>query len=146
MSSNEYNKKEPQTNTQEGYIADTAEPRDDSLTFSNAMIEKIVAHACMQVDGVEGMRGDFLKRMKQTITGAESASGVDVEVSDDGSVIVNIALLIAFGAYAPDIFEAVRKNVIDEIKKMTGLDVSAINVRVEDVVMPGEKPDTAHKD
>jgi uncharacterized alkaline shock family protein YloU len=111
---------------------------EDSLTFSNGVIEKIVSLACRDVDGVVGMKGGFFKRMQETFTGTAGAKGVTVEVMPDSSVRVNIAVLMEYGAYAPKVFEDVKRAVVREIKRMTGLEVSGVNLRIEDVVAKDE--------
>lgn len=118
---------------------------EDSLTFSNEVIEKIVACACLTVPGVAGMRQGFFNRVKETFTGASSSGGVEIEVADDGSVIINIAIVMKYGAYAPAVFEGIRDAVTKEVKAMTALDVSCVNLRVEDVLAPGESASASEK-
>lgn len=113
---------------------------EDSLTFSNGVIEKIVSIACKDVPGVVGMKGGFINRVQETITGAAPTKGVSVEVMQDNSVRVNISILMEYGAYAPQVFEDVKKAVVKELIGMTGLEVSGVNLRIEDVVVPGEAP------
>lgn len=113
---------------------------EDSLTFSNGVIEKIVAIACADVPGVVGMKGGFINRMQETFTGAAPTKGVSVEVMPDNSVRVNISILMEYGAYAPQVFEDVKRAVVAELGGMTGLEVSGVNLRIEDVVVPGEQP------
>ena len=71
---------------------------EDSLTFSNGVIEKIVAIACRDVPGVCGMKGGFFKRVQETFTGTDPTKGVSVEVMQDNSVRVNISILMEYGA------------------------------------------------
>lgn len=114
---------------------------EDSLTFSNGVIEKIVAIACRDVPGVVDMKGGFFKRVQETLTGADLTKGVTVEVMQDNSVRVNISILMAYGAYAPQVFEDVKKAVVRELSSMTGLEVSGVNLRIEDVIAAGELDD-----
>lgn len=107
---------------------------DDSLTYSNGVIEKIVAMATREVPHVLGMKGN-LRHFVQETFGAESLSkGVSIEVTDDNRVIVNISVIIEYGCYAPAIFYDVRERVIERLGAMTGLDVARVNLRIEDVV------------
>lgn len=114
---------------------------EDSLTFSNGVIEKIAAIACRDVPGVVGMKGGFFKRVQETLTGADLTKGVTVEVMQDNSVRVNISILMAYGAYAPQVFEDVKKAVVRELSSMTGLEVSGVNLRIEDVIAADELDD-----
>lgn len=97
-----------------------------------------MAIACRDVPGVCGMKGGFFKRVQETFTGTDPTKGVSVEVMQDNSVRVNISILMEYGAYAPQVFEDVKKAVIRELSSMTGLEVSGVNLRIEDVIAPGE--------
>lgn len=117
---------------------DDEEDSEDSLTYSNGVIEKIVAMATREVPHVLGMKGNFFHAV-QAQFGVESLTkGVTVEVTDDNRVIVNISVIIEYGAYAPDIFEDVKERVTERLASMTGLEVAGINLRIEDVVTPEE--------
>ncbi|NLQ12884.1 Asp23/Gls24 family envelope stress response protein [Olsenella sp. KGMB02461] len=131
------------TQTTDDDVIEDVEDADseDSLTFSNGVIEKIVAIACRDVPGVVGMKGGFFKRVQETLTGADLTKGVTVEVMQDNSVRVNISILMAYGAYAPQVFEDVKKAVVRELSSMTGLEVSGVNLRIEDVIAADELDD-----
>ena len=111
---------------------------EDSLTFSNAVIEKIVAIACQGVEGVVGMKGGFYNRLQETFTGAAPTKGVAVEVMQDNTIVINISIVMEYGAYAPTVFERVRDAVIREVASMTGLTISGVNLRIEDIMRRDE--------
>lgn len=111
---------------------------EDSLTFSNGVIEKIVAIAVRDVPGVLGMKGGFFNRVQETFGASDPTKGVSVEVMPDNSVRVNISVLIEYGAYAPQVFEDVKKAVVKQVVGMTGLEVGGVNLRIEDVLTPEE--------
>ena len=111
---------------------------EDSLTFSNGVIEKIVAIAVRDVPGVLGMKGGFINRVQETFGAADPTKGVSVEVMPDSSVRVNISVLIEYGAFAPQVFEDVKKVVVKQVVGMTGLEVGGVNLRIEDVLTPEE--------
>ena len=121
-------------------VSDADEDLDseDSLTFSNGVIEKIVAISVRDVPGVLGMKGGFLNRVQETFGASDPTKGVSVEVMPDNSVRVNISVLIEYGAYAPQVFEDVKKVVVKQVGGMTGLEVGGVNLRIEDVLTPEE--------
>ena len=107
---------------------------DDSLTYSNGVIEKIVAMATREVPHVLGMKGNLMHFVQETFGAENLSKGVTVEVTDDNRVIVNISVIIEYGCYAPAIIEDVKERVVERLGAMTGLDVAGINLRIEDVV------------
>lgn len=111
---------------------------EDSLTYSNGVIEKIVAMATREVPHVLGMKGNLMHFVQEQFGAENLTKGVSVEVTDDNRVIVNISVIIEYGAYAPDIFEDVKERVTECLAAMTGLEVAGINLRIDDVVTPEE--------
>ena len=111
---------------------------EDSLTFSNGVIEKIVALAMRDVPGVIGMKGSWFNRVQETFGTTDSRKGVTVEVTPEASVRVNISVLIEYGAYAPQVFEDVKRAVVKQVSGMTGLSVAGVNLRIEDVLTAEE--------
>lgn len=111
---------------------------EDSLTFSNGVIEKIVAIAMRDVPGVVGMKGGWMNRVQETFGQRDPRKGVTVEVTPESAVRVNIAILIEYGAYAPQVFEDVKQAVVNQVTGMTGLAVAGVNLRIEDVLTAEE--------
>ena len=109
---------------------------EDSLTFSNGVIEKIVAIAMRDVPGVVGMKGGFLNRIQDAFGATDARKGVTVEVTPDSSVRVNVSVLIEYGVYAPQVFEDVKRAVVKQVTGMTGLTIAGVNLRIEDVLTP----------
>ena len=111
---------------------------EDSLTFSNGVIEKIVALAMRDVPGVVGMKGSWFNRVQDAFGASDTTKGVTVEVTPESAVRVNISVLIEYGAYAPQVFEDVKKAVVKQVTGMTGLEVAGVNLRIEDVLTADE--------
>ena len=78
---------------------------EDSLTYSNGVIEKIVAMATREVPHVLGMKGNLMHFVQEQFGAENLTKGVTVEVTDDNRVVVNISVIIEYGAYAPAIFD-----------------------------------------
>lgn len=113
---------------------DELEDTEDSLTYSNGVIEKIVAMATREVPHVLGMKGNLIHFFQEQLGAEDLTKGVSVEVTDDNRVVVNISVIIEYGCYAPAIFEDVKERVTDRLVSMTGLEIAGINLRIEDVV------------
>ncbi len=111
---------------------------EDSLTFSDGVIEKIAALSLRDVDDVVGARGNWLNRVQDVLGATDAAKGVSVEVAHENAVRIDISVLIRFGAYAPQVFENVKQAVSQQVNAMTGLEVIGINLRIEDVLTEEE--------
>jgi uncharacterized alkaline shock family protein YloU len=117
---------------------DESPENEDSLTFSNGVIEKIVAIAVRDVPGVVGMKGGWMNRVQESFGARDVRKGVTVEVTPDSGVRVNITILMEYGAYAPKVFEDVKNTVVNQVTGMTGLEVAGVNLRIEDVLTADE--------
>lgn len=113
---------------------DEDDDSEDSLTYSNGVIEKIVAMATREVPHVLGMKGNLMHFVQEQFGAENLTKGVTVEVTDDNRVVVNISVIIEYGCFAPAIFEDVKERVTERLGAMTGLEVAGINLRIEDVV------------
>ncbi|MFR7671037.1 MAG: Asp23/Gls24 family envelope stress response protein [Collinsella sp.] len=113
-----------------------ADESEDSLTYSNGVIEKIVAMATREVPHVLGMKGNLMHFVQEQFGAENLTKGVTVEVTDDNRVVVNISVIIEYGAYAPAIFDDVKARVTERLAAMTGLEVAGVNLRIEDVITP----------
>lgn len=110
----------------------------DSLTFSGGVVEKIVSLALRDVTNVVGTRGNWLNRVQDVLGASDTAKGVTVEVLPDSSLNITVSVLIKYGSYAPQIFEDVKRTIVEKITGMTGLEVSGVNLRIEDVLTEEE--------
>ncbi len=129
---------EPVSEDEPEFEEDLEDDSEDSLTYSNGVIEKIVAMATREVPHVLGMKGNLMHLVQETFGAENLTKGVTVEVTDDNRVIVNISVIIEYGCYAPAIFEDVKERVTECLTAMTGLEVAGINLRIEDVVTRDE--------
>lgn len=111
---------------------------EDSLTFSNGVIEKIASIAVRDVEGVLGMRGGWVNRVQDAFGMRDARKGVSVEVTPENAVRVNLSVIIEYGSFAPKIFENVKRVVVEHISGMTGLEVAGVNLRIEDVMTAEE--------
>lgn len=111
---------------------------DDSLTFSNGVIEKIVAIAMRDVPGVLCTKGSWFNRFQGAFGMDDTTKGVTVEVTPENAVRVDISILIEYGAYAPQVFEDTKRAVVESVLSMTGLEVAGVNLRIEDVLTAEE--------
>jgi uncharacterized alkaline shock family protein YloU len=86
----------------------------------------------------------FLGSVSGAVTGSSSGggsptSGVSVEVGEEEAA-VDLTMAIEYGVSIPQVTEGVRSNVINRVENLTGLRVTEVNIVVNDVQFPGERP------
>ena len=109
-------------------------------TIAHTVVQKIAGLAAREVSGVYALGGGAaraLGALRERIPGSsQSASqGVNVEVGETQAA-VDLDLVTEYGVSITDVAEAVRRNVIDSVEGMTGLEVAEVNVTVNDIHLP----------
>ncbi len=116
------------------YIAQTSE--GGSVCISEEVIASIVAIAASEIDGVAALGSsnvdisDFLGKKSQT-------KGVKIQLAED-SAEVSVSVSVKQGRIIPTVAKAVQENVISAVESMTGLKVSAVNVKISGVAFEKE--------
>jgi uncharacterized alkaline shock family protein YloU len=71
--------------------------------------------------------------------GGGQARGVAVEVGEEEAAI-DLSVAVEYGKPIPQVSEAVRRSVIDRVENLIGLRVIEVNITVNDVLLPEERP------
>jgi uncharacterized alkaline shock family protein YloU len=113
-------------------------------TIADAVVSKIAGIAARDVSGVYELGGSggtakAFSAVVERIPGAsQSASqGVSVEVGEREAAI-DLDVIVEFGVAIADLSQAIRKNVISSVERMTGLDVTEVNISVNDIHLPSD--------
>jgi uncharacterized alkaline shock family protein YloU len=69
------------------------------------------------------------------VTSTSITQGVTVEVGERQAAI-DLDLVVEYGISIPDLAEGVRRNVIDSVERMCGLEVTEVNITIGDVHLP----------
>jgi uncharacterized alkaline shock family protein YloU len=114
-----------------------------NTTIADLVVAKIVALATREVDGVYAMGGGTARMMgavRQRVPGvrASDAQGVAVEVGERQAA-ADIDLVVEYGVAIPDLATAIRTNVINSVERICGLEVTEVNIGVDDIHLPGEQ-------
>ncbi|GAA1453159.1 Asp23/Gls24 family envelope stress response protein [Nocardiopsis tropica] len=116
-------------------------------SIADHVVAKISGMAAREVRGVHQMGGGTARAfdaVRERIPGSTStntaARGVAVEVGERQAA-VDINLVVEYGVSIPDLAGAVRRNVITAVERMTGLEVTEVNVAVDDIHLPDEGED-----
>ena len=125
----------------------TVQPRRSELvtprgktSISQSVVEKIAGVSASEIQGVHAMgkgRARALGAIRDRIPvggGASPGQGVSVEVGERQAA-VDLDLVVDYGVSIVSVAQAVRENVIGNIERMTGLEVTEVNVAVDDVWM-----------
>jgi uncharacterized alkaline shock family protein YloU len=121
-----------------------------STNISDTVVQKIAGIAAQEVEQVQMGGGGttaavtgFLGSVSDAVTGSSDGgsptSGVSVEVGEEEAA-VGLTMAIEYGVSIPQVTEAVRRNVINRIENLIGLRVTEVNIVVNDIQFPEERP------
>jgi uncharacterized alkaline shock family protein YloU len=111
-------------------------------TVSNTVVSQIAGIAAQEVEEAQMGGGGSVGGLLQSVTGSSGSNfsrGVTVEVGEEETAI-GLSLTVAYGQSIPRVSDAVRRNVINRVENLTGLRVNEVNIRVNDVQIPEERP------
>ena len=114
-------------------------------TIADGVVQKIAGLAAREVAGVYALGGGAARAigaLRDRIPGSSQATsqGVSVEVGERQAAI-DLDLVTEYGVSIADVVRAVRRNVISTVEGMTGLDVTEVNVSVNDIHLPTDDAD-----
>ena len=114
-----------------------------TTTIQDAVVVSIAAMAIRELDGLDpshgGTRlpgdtsptvGEFLSNLTP---GAGHTRGISVEVGEEQTAL-DLTVNVMYGRPIHEVAHALRQNVIRRVESLTGLEVTEVNIRVNDVI------------
>ena len=114
--------------------------------ISDSVVRKIAGVATREVEGVHNLGSGGARAMgslRQRIPGSSGrnvSQGVGVEVGERQAAI-DLDVVVDYGVSIVDLAQAIRGNVVSSVEGMTGLEVTEVNIAVDDVYIPAEDED-----
>ena len=97
--------------------------------ISDEVVAIIAGLAATEIEGVQSMAGNITNELVSKLGMKNLSKGVKVTISDD-SVEVSRALNIKYGYEVPAVSKKVQDKVKSAIETMTGLTVTAVNIKI----------------
>ncbi|OII39765.1 alkaline-shock protein [Curtobacterium sp. MMLR14_010] len=111
--------------------------------IDDAVVSKVAGIAVREVPGVHGLGGGAARAigaLRDAIGQRDHGQGVKVEVGEH-QVAADVVIVAEYPVALQDLAEAIRSSVTRAIEQLVGLDVTEVNVTVQDVFIPGEDDD-----
>lgn len=111
-------------------------------SIADRVVQKIVGLAAREVPGIYDLGGGAARTLgaiRERIPGSSQTSGqgVTVEVGQSQAA-VDLEVVTEYGMSIVDVAKSVRRNVISAVEGMTGLQVTEVNLSVNDIHLPGD--------
>ena len=115
-------------------------------TIADTVVAKIAGIAAREIAGVHNMGTGAVRAMgalRERLPGSARTSitqGVNVEVGERQAAI-DVDVVCEYGVRIVDVTNAVRQNIVNRIQDMTGLEVTEVNIAVDDVYTGEDRPE-----
>ena len=111
-------------------------------TIADTVVAKIAGIATREVSGVHALGGGTSRAvgaLRERIPGGRTnhSQGVSVEVGERQAA-VDIELVADYGVSIADLSAGIRRNVISAVERMTALEVTEVNIEVQDIYLPSD--------
>jgi uncharacterized alkaline shock family protein YloU len=110
-------------------------------TIAEGVVTKVAGIAAREVPGIYALGGGATRAfgaMTQRVgIGDERTQGVSVE-SGEREAAVDLTVVIEYGESIPQVSELLRDNITKRIEGITGLQVTEVNITVNDLHFPGD--------
>ncbi|WKE56071.1 Asp23/Gls24 family envelope stress response protein [Corynebacterium tuberculostearicum] len=128
--------------SEEREVNNNLETQYGTTTIDDVVVSKIAGIAAREVSGVDALGGGgarMIGNIRESFGASEDVrQGVDVEVAD-GTARIEIAITAEYGVAIHELAEAIRRNIMNAVERMTGLSVERVNVVVHDVKLPKDE-------
>ena len=131
--------------SEEREVNNNLETQYGTTTIDDVVVSKIAGIAAREVSGVDSLGGGgarMIGNIRESFGASEDVrQGVDVEVAE-GSARIEIAITAEYGVAIHELAEAIRRNIMNAVERMTGLSVERVNVVVHDVKLPKDESES----
>ena len=116
-----------------------------TTTIKDSVVTAIIGMAADEVDGVVPSHGGArlpgdtsptVGEFVDNITGGSSRTrGLSVDVGERQAA-ADVTVNVEYGRSIPQVSQAVRERIIERVQSLTGLEVTEVNIQVNDVDLP----------
>ena len=113
-------------------------------SIADSVVSKIAGIATREIAGIHAMGSGAARALgtiRDKLPGGGPArgvtQGVSVEVGERQAAI-DLDVVVEYGVPIVDVANAVRDNVSSRVERMTGLEVTEVNVTVDDIYLENE--------
>ncbi len=111
--------------------------------INDGVVAKVAGIAARETRGVYALGGGAARALgaiREAVGGTDQAQGISVEVGET-QVAVDVTIVAEYPAPLQDVADNVRSGVIRAVETIVGMEVTEVNVTVNDVHLPADDSD-----
>ena len=103
------------------------------VKISDDVVQIIAGVAAGEIEGVYAMSNSLAGGIAELLGGKKSVSrGVKVTINGT-SVVIDMHIIVRYGARIPDVAWTIQEKVKDEVESLTGLSVEKVNIHIDGI-------------
>ena len=105
--------------------------------------KRVLGIAAREARGVFALGGGAARAfgaIREAVAGTDQTQGISVEVGET-QVAVDVTIVAEYPLSLQDVADGVRSNIIQAVETIVGLQVTEVNVTVNDVHLPSDDAD-----
>ena len=113
--------------------------------INDGVVAKVAGIAAREAHGVYALGGGAARAfgaIREAVAGTDQTQGISVEVGET-QVAVDVTIVAEYPAALQDVADGVRRGIIQAVESIVGLEVTEVNVTVNDVHLPSDDADQA---
>ena len=107
------------------------------IQIANDVVSNIAGLAVMEIEGVSKLTGNITKELITKLGRKSLSKGIKLNFSGS-ELTVDVSIEVKFGYNIVEVSKSVQDRVKSNVNTMTGLKVSAVNVRVSGIDMDAD--------
>jgi len=114
-----------------------------TTSIADSVVAKIAGVAAKEMPGVHAMgsgAGRAIGALRGKVGKPSVTQGVSVEVGQRQAAI-DLDVIVDYGVPIVDLSQAIRDNVVNQVEQTTGLEVTEVNISVNDVYLGETEPE-----
>ena len=125
--------------TTSGSVVDDVTPLGKTV-INDGVVAKVAGIAAREARGVYALGGGAARAfgaIREAVAGTDQTQGISVEVGET-QVAVDVTIVAEYPMPLQDVADGVRLGVIEAVETIVGLQVTEVNVTVNDVHLPSD--------
>ena len=133
----------PNTAQTSGSVVPTTSNGRGTTTIVDSVVARVAGIAAREARGVYDLGGGAARAIgaiRNAINATDQSQGISVEVGEK-QVAVDVTIVAEYPVSLQDVADRVRADVIRAVETIVGLEVTEVNVTVNDVHLPSDDAD-----
>ena len=125
--------------TDEQPAAESVAQPDGDITIQPSVVASVIRLCALDVAGVYSVGKGFVDRLTEIFFKRESDRGVRVALDEHGAYLVEIRVILQFGAPMQETAKKIQEAVRNRVLEMTGKPVAHVHVLIDGVRAPSHR-------